>query len=157
MLLVSEDEEEEEDEEEVAVSGSAWLSDSAPQWDWAACPALVWEGVSNPSLLGQGAVWGEEKQSWHKNTPRCSISVSSLRCAELLLGKSVCHSLTHCKRSSRLEIPYPGGGRLILLLPVVYTQASQFIRLAPFKVFFPVCPPHFVTVFPVIAANPGRI
>lgn len=71
------------------MSGSAWLADSALQWDWAVCPALVWEGVSNHSLLGQGTLWGEGKQSRHRTTPRRSISVSSLHCAELLLGKSV--------------------------------------------------------------------
>lgn len=139
------------------MSGSAWLADNALQLDWAACPALVWEGVSNPSLLGQGADWGEGKQSWHRTTPRCSISLSSLHCAELLLRKSVSHSLTHCQGSSQLEIPYPGGRRLILLLPVVYTEASQFIRLVCSQVFFSVCPPHFVAMFHVIAANPGRI
>lgn len=66
MLLAGEDEEEEDDEEEVAVSGSAWLADSTLQWDWAVCPALVWEVVSNPSLLGQGTVWGEGKQNYPK-------------------------------------------------------------------------------------------
>lgn len=51
MLLA--DDEEEEDEEEVGVSGSAWLGDSTLQWDWAACPALVWEGVSNKKQSGE--------------------------------------------------------------------------------------------------------
>lgn len=98
-----------EDEEEMAVSDSAWLADSALQWDWAVCPALVWEGVSSPSLLGQGVVWGEGKQSWHRTIRRCSISVSSLHCAQLLLGKSILHSLTHCLGSSQLEILVKGG------------------------------------------------
>lgn len=70
-------------EEAVCLAQPGWMSDRAPQRDLGCVPsselalgcpqpltdlAGLLEGESDPGPLGQGRVWGEGKQSWHKST-----------------------------------------------------------------------------------------
>lgn len=69
-----------------------WLCLAVPGWLTALCSgtglcARLWSG----KWCQTPACWDKEQsgERGSRTTPRCSISVSSLHCAELLLGKSV--------------------------------------------------------------------
>lgn len=123
---------------------------------WAACldPSRPWaarnpsqtlqdfsKGSQTPSPLGQGKVWGEGKQSWHKTTPRRSILASCLHRAELLLDKTNCHSLTCCWGIVTLRNPLFWWGEPHTPFSSCLHTSIPIYQAGPL-LFSPVCSPR---------------